>query len=421
MSGSSPLARGLPDASAVSFTRTGIIPARAGFTARHHHRRHQPSDHPRSRGVYRTRQPSASPGRGSSPLARGLRRRGDDIAVLNRIIPARAGFTAGRITFPSRAWDHPRSRGVYAPQGLYDSYRRGSSPLARGLQGIRRTDDAIIGIIPARAGFTPDEWDDEIRCADHPRSRGVYPVSQARWVAIFGSSPLARGLQAGYEVTEDRSGIIPARAGFTVTVTQAPDAARDHPRSRGVYVDDLLVQKIPVGSSPLARGLRVRNVLNLPRERIIPARAGFTTTSRHSYCSHWDHPRSRGVYRFRRNDRCPATGSSPLARGLRDEMSQLREAARIIPARAGFTERGHVLADRTVDHPRSRGVYPALPRGRRRTRGPSPLARGLRSRRRLRRQPPRIIPARAGFTTPPRKRPSAAADHPRSRGVYVRG
>ena len=52
-----------------------------------------------------------------------------------------------------------------------------------------------------------------------------------------------------------------------------------------------------------------------------------------------DHPRSRGVYAADAASAKASTGSSPLARGLRDEMSQLREAARIIPARAGFTVR----------------------------------------------------------------------------------
>ena len=32
----------------------------------------------------------------------------------------------------------------------------------------------------------------------------------------------------------------------------------------------------------------------------------------------------------------------------------------------------------------------------------------------------RIIPARAGFTSGPMTRPTAPADHPRSRGVYKR-
>ena len=92
--------------------------------------------------------------RGSSPLARGLRL-GVVTALLGiRIIPARAGFTSGGGQRSARAWDHPRSRGVYRVRALRERLRRGSSPLARGLP---RTSTAFAGvrrIIPARAGFT---------------------------------------------------------------------------------------------------------------------------------------------------------------------------------------------------------------------------------------------------------------------------
>ena len=55
-------------------------------------------------------------------------------------------------------------------------------------------------------------------------------------VSRHGSSPLARGL-LGDDVDEIvRDGIIPARAGFTVTLDTGLDSPADHPRSRGVYV-----------------------------------------------------------------------------------------------------------------------------------------------------------------------------------------
>ena len=50
---------------------------------------------------------------GSSPLARGLRAPGAGQLVGSGIIPARAGFTAHRRRLLPRAGDHPRSRGVY--------------------------------------------------------------------------------------------------------------------------------------------------------------------------------------------------------------------------------------------------------------------------------------------------------------------
>ena len=50
---------------------------------------------------------------------------------------------------------------------------------------------------------------------DHPRSRGVYALCLTTTISENGSSPLARGLQRLKEFNNSRSGIIPARAGFT--------------------------------------------------------------------------------------------------------------------------------------------------------------------------------------------------------------
>ena len=76
-----------------------------------------------------------------------------------------------------------------------------------------------VGIIPARAGFTPyDTRADEIAAGssplarglrvitgadityalDHPRSRGVYERLPLTLIAQWGSSPLARGLRTSH-------------------------------------------------------------------------------------------------------------------------------------------------------------------------------------------------------------------------------
>ena len=133
-----------------------------------------PRDHPRSRGVYGHGE-LVRPGRqGSSPLARGLRIHSASGVVGIRIIPARAGFTPTHRVSPTAAEDHPRSRGVYVADGGADLLKKGSSPLARGLQQDRRPEGRPTGIIPARAGFTVDPLDGVAVAEDHPRSRGVY-------------------------------------------------------------------------------------------------------------------------------------------------------------------------------------------------------------------------------------------------------
>ena len=193
-----------------------------------------------------------------------------------------------------------------------------------------------------------------------------------------GSSPLARGLRLRPGVADVTLRIIPARAGFTRPGRRRPPLSKDHPRSRGVYVADGDAGAVDLG--------------------IIPARAGFTSTRAFPRCAQADHPRSRGVYR------------KPMRAAMR--------ALWIIPARAGFTCDDSSLARLLGDHPRSRGVYTSRTPEPADGPGSSPLARGL---------PPDdwfawekggIIPARAGFTTRGRRCGRKCGDHPRSRGVY---
>ena len=91
--GSSPLARGLLTPPVGGLRFTGIIPARAGFTRRAGLPRRASEDHPRSRGVYVTGDWNNSMNTGSSPLARGLPAASAAVNGSARIIPARAGFT----------------------------------------------------------------------------------------------------------------------------------------------------------------------------------------------------------------------------------------------------------------------------------------------------------------------------------------
>ena len=196
--------------------------------------------------------------------------------AVSRIIPARAGFTPERDGPRPRGRDHPRSRGVYATSSTKNASSRGSSPLARGLQHIADLQYMITRIIPARAGFTAPARGRVHRAGDHPRSRGVYNPTDAETLQGLGSSPLARGLHGDCGVCVGCHGIIPARAGFTVSTAVMSCTVRDHPRSRGVYVLG------PPFCSPCFG--------------IIPARAGFTAIAVEVGCNESDHPRSRGVY-----------------------------------------------------------------------------------------------------------------------------
>ena len=213
--------------------------------------------------------------------------------------------------------DHPRSRGVYFAKARPYCSDVGSSPLARGLREHERVACAQHGIIPARAGFTEYPIFDESYREDHPRSRGVYSSIRLKGNSLLGSSPLARGLRRRAQHGDVDHRIIPARAGFTCTTGRLSARRWDHPRSRGVYTSPPRTPPTVTGSSPLARGLRGRVRVRLRAERIIPARAGFTTSARARSL------RSRG--------------SSPLARGLQGILLSGQTSVGIIPARAGFT------------------------------------------------------------------------------------
>ena len=254
----------------------------------------------------------------------------------------------------------------------------GSSPLARGLQTTPFPRTSTVGIIPARAGFTISRMASNGGAGDHPRSRGVYHAFSSGLMVLVGSSPLARGLLEGADRRDDALGIIPARAGFTRDHERPRVHGWDHPRSRGVY----------------ARSGAARS----PGSWIIPARAGFT----------------RG-HRRRQEAR---RGSSPLARGLQGLVIAGPVDLGIIPARAGFTRQVDVVGPLRGDHPRSRGVYKVLGWLRRIRTGSSPLARGLPGTAGRFQPGAGIIPARAGFTRSLLHVISCSTDHPRSRGVY---
>ena len=134
-----------------------------------------------------------------------------------------------------------------------------------------------------------------------------------------------------------RTRIIPARAGPTsshVTHTEYPS---DHPRSCGANYDYKAMAAGIVGSSPLVRGQHVFADVRVQAIRIIPARAGPTTSFHFIGHGGPDHPRSCGANMSVLPLYTCSAGSSPLVRGQPDRMGKYLQPRRIIPARAGPT------------------------------------------------------------------------------------
>ena len=171
------------------------------------------------------------------------------------------------------------------------------------------------------------------------------------------------------------------------------------------------------GSSPLVRGQLGRSRRGFLFLRIIPARAGPTDSFGRVFLSFADHPRSCGANRFVRASFFIIRGSSPLVRGQLIGRAHLRHGLRIIPARAGPTDRSECISTMRSDHPRSCGANGHAGRHGRRLAGSSPLVRGQPDGAGDASRQTRIIPARAGPTASLMLAKVEGTDHPRSCGA----
>ncbi len=197
---------------------------------------------------------------------------------------------------------------------------------------------------------------------------------------ISGSSPLVRGQRRLFRFARRTGRIIPARAGPTRLLPRRSCPLPDHPRSCGANQNHEPRRHAEVGSSPLVRGQLPVVQLQSVGRRIIPARAGPTQRPGRRGIPEADHPRSCGANLPVTDAVAGLAGSSPLVRGQLGSSRLPPRSCRIIPARAGPTQR--------VREP-ARGLQ-----------GSSPLVRGqpIHSIQKVVWRNPRIIPARAGPT-----------------------
>ena len=211
--------------------------------------------------------------------------------------------------------------------------------------------------------------------------------------------------------------IIPARAGPTTPNQSIVRSRSNHPRSCGANLVLFCVSVWFCGSSPLVRGqLKASDELS-EAERIIPARAGPTERLLLECSVRPDHPRSCGANLTSRHAISYCNGSSPLVRGQRPSALGVYCMARIIPARAGPTGKMWAKIEPTSDHPRSCGANLTSRHAISYCSGSSPLVRGQPARTWQRPTRSRIIPARAGPTSFPFLWWPGGSDHPRSCGA----
>ena len=195
-----------------------------------------------------------------------------------RIIPARAGQTRGHAVPAMRAPDHPRACGANHLLADIADNTAGSSPRVRGKPGWGRKRKAYLRIIPARAGQTWSHCRRRSSGTDHPRACGANNKRGDEPGGEYGSSPRVRGKRPRARDRVDRRRIIPARAGQTSTAFAPAFASSDHPRACGANGTVAVSMPHCQGSSPRVRGKRWWILQDADNLRIIPARAGQTVT-----------------------------------------------------------------------------------------------------------------------------------------------
>jgi len=152
--GSSPRARGTHVLGHLLSLDWRFIPAGAGNTPSGQSQFPFVTVHPRGRGEHWRRSCRSRSLRGSSPRARGTRLTLRRSTAIPRFIPAGAGNTAFSETSPAIRPVHPRGRGEHASTYPTAWPGCGSSPRARGTPRGHRDEDRHDRFIPAGAGNT---------------------------------------------------------------------------------------------------------------------------------------------------------------------------------------------------------------------------------------------------------------------------
>ena len=152
--GSSPHARGTHPIGRGNDDFIRFIPACAGNTPPTIWPQPSRPVHPRMRGEHGAGSFTATAMSGSSPHARGTRRRAHAWQRVGRFIPACAGNTVAAPVAVSQFTVHPRMRGEHAKRTFCDGYATGSSPHARGTPTPLYRECLDRRFIPACAGNT---------------------------------------------------------------------------------------------------------------------------------------------------------------------------------------------------------------------------------------------------------------------------
>ncbi len=228
-------------------------------------------------------------------------------------------------------------RGEHAAAAMATEIFAGSSPRARGTPLSKSPNRHPYRFIPACAGNTTKDSFVFPQNTVHPRVRGEHQAKARAAEGIDGSSPRARGTRLKRGVMPHSHRFIPACAGNTSTKPRRAVLFSVHPRVRGEHEIKYLRRDVDYGSSPRARGTRNMPLPSSDVKRFIPACAGNTYSCQPCRRGMPVHPRVRGEHYPCQLPSLQLRGSSPRARGTPDIAIWLFEQVRFIPACAGNT------------------------------------------------------------------------------------
>ena len=214
-------------------------------------------------------------------------------------------------------------------------------------------------------------------------------------------------------------GLIPARAGKTTCSTRGSPPTTAHPRACGENPTSVSPRVLSNGSSPRVRGKLVRAVNAVHTSGLIPARAGKTSRSSPRRPGGRAHPRACGENLPRPMVPVWMAGSSPRVRGKLRLPGIRAHGVRLIPARAGKTTPYGLRVTMITAHPRACGENRSPPGGGASCAGSSPRVRGKPKLRNMSTQTLGLIPARAGKTCANSATNTPTWAHPRACGENV--
>ena len=252
--GSPPRMRGKHSRRHNSSRVPGITPAHAGKTTCSRVAVRHRGDHPRACGENGDIIPRTASTKGSPPRMRGKHHIYNVVRLQIRITPAHAGKTGQSAILQKPKRDHPRACGENRSRAWKRKRKRGSPPRMRGKPVPLYQPNADRGITPAHAGKTCSQGRRAQCSRDHPRACGENVDDVLAKGGQQGSPPRMRGKLLEFDSPAFQIGITPAHAGKTPQNWMWTWWGRDHPRACGENTMNSYQAGKKLGSPPRMRG-----------------------------------------------------------------------------------------------------------------------------------------------------------------------